>query len=221
MARVNQPKDCPGEFATKEEVGSVTVNPDGSFTYVPTADIRHAAAAVNASDAVKADSFGVTVSDGYGGTASARVDVAVSPAGGNPAGGTITDLQVDDIIGVITGSISGVTDPDSDSLTYTVNPTSAGGGYIDVFSDGSFTYNPTVERRHLAAAVGAPFTTTHDSFAVFVADGHGDDSAITVVVPIPTESDEPPTGERCDAQSQDTAHRRPTVGLICRVNSLR
>ncbi|WP_179475271.1 Ig-like domain-containing protein [Mycolicibacterium vinylchloridicum] len=175
--------------------GSVTVNPDGSFTYVPTAEIRHAAAAVNASDAVKADSFTVTVSDGYGGTASTRVDVAVSPANGNPTGGTVADLQVDDIIGFVTGSISGVADPDADSLSYTVNPTSAGGGYVDVFSDGSFTYNPTAEQRHLAAALGAPFATTHDSFAVFVADGHGGGTAIIVIVPIAPEADEPPSGE--------------------------
>ncbi|CAN5679480.1 hypothetical protein BH09ACT8_BH09ACT8_51870 [soil metagenome] len=175
--------------------GSVTVNPDGSFTYVPTADIRHAAAAANAPDTATTDSFTVTVNDGYGGAGSKTVDVAVSPVNGDPVGGTITDLQVDAIIGFTTGSISGVTDPDSDSLTYTANPTSTGGGYVDVFSDGSFTYNPTAEQRHLAAALGAPFSATHDSFAVFVADGHGGGTAITVNVAIPPETEEPPSGE--------------------------
>lgn len=196
--RAADPNDDDLDFsgaATSALGAAVTVNPDGSFTYVPTADIRHAAAAVNAPDAVKVDSFGVTVTDGYGGTASARVEVTVNPANANPAGGTITDLQVDDIFGVITGSISGVADPDSDALTYTSNPTSAGGGWVDVFSDGSFTYNPTAEQRHLAAALGAPFSATHDSFAIFVADGHGGGTALTVIVPIPPEADEPPTGE--------------------------
>ncbi len=175
--------------------GSVTVSRDGSFAYVPTAEIRHAAAATNAPETATTDSFTVTVDDGYGGTDSKTVTVAVSPANGNPTGGAVVDLQVDNIIGSVTGSIWGVTDPDSDSLTYSVNPISAGGGYVDVFSDGSFTYNPTAEQRHVAAALGAPFTTTHDSFAVLVTDGHGGATAIPVIVPIAPEADEPPTGE--------------------------
>ncbi len=174
--------------------GVVTINPDGSFTYTPTPQIRHAAAADNASDAAKADSFTVTVTDGYGGSATRAISVPVSPANANPVGGAVTDLAVDEIIGFVAGSVTGVTDPDADTLSYSSSPTSVGGGFVDVFGDGSFTYNPTAEQRHLAAALGAPFTVTHDSFTIAVSDGHGGSTAITVVVPVPPEADEPPTG---------------------------
>ncbi len=102
------------------------------------------------------DSFTVTVSDGYGGSATRTITVPVSAANGNPSGGTITDLAVDDVIGVVSGSVVGVTDPDSDPLSYSSNPTTVGGGAVDVYGDGSFTYNPTAEQRHLAAALAPP-----------------------------------------------------------------
>jgi VCBS repeat-containing protein len=170
------------------------VNSDGTFTYTPTGQIRHAASAVNAPETAKTDSFTVNVSDGYGGVATETINVPVTPANANPVGGAITGLQSDDIIGVVTGSVTGVSDPDLDTLGYSSNPTSVGGGNVDVYSDGSFTYNPTAEQRHLAAALGAPFTSTHDSFTISVSDGHGGSTAITIVVPVPPESDEPPTG---------------------------
>ncbi|NTY60746.1 Ig-like domain-containing protein [Mycolicibacterium sphagni] len=174
--------------------GTVVINSDGTFTYTPTASIRHAAAAINDPGAATIDSFSINVSDGYGGVATETVHVPVSPANGNPTGGAITGLQVDDIIGVVTGSVTGVTDPDLDTLGYSSNPTSVGGGSVDVYNDGSFTYNPTADQRHLAAALGAPFTSTHDSFTIFVSDGHGGSTAIIIVVPVPPEADEPPTG---------------------------
>ena len=174
--------------------GTVVVYSDGSFTYTPTAQIRHAAAALNAPDAATTDSFDVNVSDGYGGFATETIHVPVSPANGNPTGGGLTGLEVDDIIGFVTGSVTGVSDPDLDTLSYSSSPTSLGGGAVDVFGDGSFTYNPTAEQRHLAAALGAPFNVTHDSFTISVSDGHGGSTAITIVVPVPPESDEPPTG---------------------------
>ncbi|WP_082135717.1 Ig-like domain-containing protein [Mycobacterium sp. EPa45] len=174
--------------------GAVTVNADGSFTYAPTFQIRHAAAADNAPEAATTDSFTVTVSDGYSGLATQTITVPVSAANGKPSGGTITGVAVDDVIGVVSGAVIGVTDPDSDPLSYSSNPTTTGGGIVDVYGDGSFTYNPTAEQRHLAAALGAPFTVTHDSFTISVADGHGGSTAITVVVPVAPEVDEPPTG---------------------------
>ena len=169
------------------------INSDGSFTYTPTAAARHAAAAIDAPGATT-DSFSVNVSDGYGGVATETITVSVSPTNGNPTGGAVTDLQIDDIIGVVTGSVTGVTDPDLDTLRYSSNPTSVGGGFVDVYNDGFFTYNPTADQRHLAAALGAPFTSTHDSFTISVSDGHGGSTTITIVVPVVPESDEPPTG---------------------------
>ncbi|WP_286199279.1 Ig-like domain-containing protein [Mycolicibacterium sp. ELW1] len=180
--------------ATSAAGGAVTVNSDGSFTYTPTFQIRHAAAADNAPEAAATDSFAVTVDDGYGGSATETITVPVSAANAKPTGGTIADLAVDNVIGVVTGSVIGVTDPDSDPLSYSSNPATTGGGFVDVYGDGSFTYNPTAEQRHLAAALGAPFTVTHDSFVISVADGHGGSTAITVVVPVAPEVDEPPTG---------------------------
>nr|WP_237159616.1 Ig-like domain-containing protein [Mycolicibacterium rhodesiae] len=180
--------------ATSALGGAVTVNTDGSFSYAPTFQIRHAAAADNAPDTATTDSFTVTVSDGYGGSTTHTITVPVSAVNGNPSGGAITELGVDEVIGSVTGSVIGVTDPDSDPLSYSVNPTTAGGGVVDVYGDGSFTYNPTAEQRHLAAALGAPFAVTHDSFTISVSDGHGGSTAITVVVPVPPEADEPPTG---------------------------
>lgn len=177
--------------------GLITIEPDGSFTYAPTAEIRHAAAADNAPDAAKkTDSFTVTVNDGYGGSTARTISVPVSPANANPVGGAVTDLAVDEIIGFVGGTVTGgVTDPDLDTLSYSSSPTSVGGGFVDVFGDGSFTYNPTADQRHLAAALGgAPFSVTHDSFTISVSDGHGGSTAITVVVPVPPEADEPPTG---------------------------
>ncbi len=174
--------------------GAVTINSDGSFSYAPTFQMRHAAAADNAPDTATADSFTVTVSDGYGGSATQTITVPVSAVNRNPSGGTITDFAVDDVIGFVSGSVTGVTDPDSDLLSYSANPTTTGGGVVDVYGDGSFTYNPTADQRHLAAALGAPFTVTHDSFTISVSDGHGGSTAITIVVPVPPEADEPPTG---------------------------
>ena len=55
----------------------------GAFTYTPTVAARNNAAATGATAADLQDSFTVTVSDGRGGTATAAVTVAVSPAAGS------------------------------------------------------------------------------------------------------------------------------------------
>ena len=62
--------------STTTAKGTVVVNRDGSFTYTPTALARHSAAF----NADTADSFTVTVADGYGGVVNVPVSVTVSPA---------------------------------------------------------------------------------------------------------------------------------------------
>jgi VCBS repeat-containing protein len=61
--------------------GSVAFNAGtGSFSYIPTAAARQNAAAPGATDADRSDRFTVTVTDGYGGTASVPITVAISPS---------------------------------------------------------------------------------------------------------------------------------------------
>ena len=56
--------------------GTVTLNANGSFTYMPTALARHNAAF----NSDTTDTFTVSVSDGYGGTVNVPVSVTISPA---------------------------------------------------------------------------------------------------------------------------------------------
>lgn len=173
--------------------GAVVVSADGSFRYTPTAAMRHAAAADNAAAEVTTDSFTVTADDGYGGQASRTISVTVSPSNSAPIGGQLGSLQVDDVVGLVTGSVVGITDPDADPLTFSAGPSSTGGGSVEVGDGGTFTYLPTLEQRQLAAALGAPYTTTHDSFTLTVTDGHGGAQHVTVIVPVPPDN-ESPTG---------------------------
>ena len=61
---------------TSTAKGAIVLGPDGAFTYTPTPAARYDAAFA----ADTADSFTVTVADGYGGSVDVPVAVAVSPA---------------------------------------------------------------------------------------------------------------------------------------------
>lgn len=61
--------------------GSVVINADGSFVYVPTATARHAASLPGSTAEDMTDSFTVTVSDQFGGSTVVPVTVAIAPAG--------------------------------------------------------------------------------------------------------------------------------------------
>jgi YVTN family beta-propeller protein/VCBS repeat-containing protein len=161
--------------------GSVTVDPDGTFTYTPTDTARHNAAADTATPEDKQDNFTVTVDDAHGGQTPVTVTVAISSANTAPTG-TATVGDPDPITGIISGAMS-FSDTDDDTLTYS-GSTSAAKGSITVNPDGTFTYTPTPEARHNAATDGAGADLTQDIFAISVGDGHGATSTLTVVVPI-------------------------------------
>lgn len=68
---------------TTTSKGSVSINAaTGSFTYIPTAQARDAAAANGATPSDRTDTFTATVTDGYGGATEIPVTVAVAPAPG-------------------------------------------------------------------------------------------------------------------------------------------
>ncbi len=159
----------------------MTVSPDGTFTYTPTDDARHGAAADDATLADKQDTFAVTVEDGHGFSDLIIVRVDVAPANGAPTG-TATSGVPDPTSGTVTGSVT-ATDPDGDALSYTGSATTAKGSVV-VNADGTFSYTPTSWARHAAAADGATDADKFDTFAVTVDDGHGGTFPVPVTVTI-------------------------------------
>ncbi len=163
--------------STSTTKGTVTVGPDGGFTYRPTATARHLAAALTAGVGDTTDTFAVMVADNYGGSTAVPVLVAISPANTAPtasAGAVTTDPAT----GVVSGRVTG-SDADADPLSYTGSVmTSKGTAAVE--AGGSFTYTPTAAARHAAAKLTATAADKADAFTITVADGHGG----TVDVPI-------------------------------------
>jgi len=167
--------------------GSLILNPDGTFTYTPTADARHNAAADGAGPETTTDTFTLSITDGYGGQITVPVTVAIGPANIvpvlNPAVGS-----PDESTGVVTGTAGG-TDADGDTLAYSGSTTTAKGTVVIDTAAGTILYTPTAESRHQAAADGAVAEDLSDSFTVMVSDGHGgSDSALVSVVISPANS---------------------------------
>ncbi|QDY69418.1 VCBS domain-containing protein [Qingshengfaniella alkalisoli] len=148
------------------EHGTVTVNPDGSYSYVPDEDYTGE------------DSFEVTVSDGNGGTDTVTVPVTVTPVNDPPVGEAelVTTPEDTPVDGVVTGS-----DVDGDDLTYTLNGDPEH-GTVTVNPDGSYSYVPDEDY------------TGEDSFEVTVSDGNGGTDTVTVPVTV-TPVNDPPVGE--------------------------
>ncbi|MBP2000088.1 C4-type Zn-finger protein [Paenibacillus shirakamiensis] len=123
--------------------GTVTVNPDGSFTYVP------------ATGFVGKDTFSVLVSDGQGGTAVSTVTIDVANQPPVVTNQVLYTPQNTAINGQVVA-----TDPDGNPLTYALQ-SPPGNGTAIVNPNGSFTYTPA------NGFVGL------DSFTVLVSDGKG------------------------------------------------
>ncbi len=124
------------------------------------------------------------MTDALGGAAVLPVLVAISPLNIAPVGGRSNSSDPDPSTGKVTGTVTGVTDADGDSLTYTGPGTSAKGGTVTVQSGGSFTYVPTDEARHAAAAENASSADRSDSFTVTASDGHGGSVNVEVTVTV-------------------------------------
>ncbi|WP_319437134.1 Ig-like domain-containing protein [Mycobacterium sp. RTGN5] len=174
---------------TAPSKGAVVVNADGSFTYTPTVDARHDAAANGAG--VVHDGFTVTVSDGQGGTLTVPVSVVVSPVNAAPDGVVVQVGTPSLTTGVVTGSVH-ATDADSDTVTYTVSTQPSRVKKLDFDSTtGTFSYTPTDAARQ-SAAEGGP---TSDVFTVTITDGHGGVSTADVSVTVAVAPVQPPVNQ--------------------------
>ncbi|KQY02941.1 hypothetical protein ASD37_25680 [Mycobacterium sp. Root135] len=160
--------------------GSVVVNPDGTFTYTPTAAARHAAATVGASAALTTDTFTLTADDGRRGIITVPVTVNILPANTAPtAKASVGSPNFK--TGIVTGSVTGA-DKDKDALTYT--STAPAKGTVTIDAKGKFTYTPTASARQAAAAPAAAAVDKADAFTINVDDGHGGIFASAVTVKI-------------------------------------
>ena len=185
--------------------GEVIVGVDGAFVYTPTDDSRHRAAAVNATATDKADTFEITADDGFGGTTTIPVSVAVAPQNRAPL---VTDMEAsppDPQSGEVRGSIS-ASDPDGDLLSFRG---SAGRGSVTVAPNGSFGYTPSREAR-AAAALGGPTT---DDVLISVTDGHGGSVTRSIAVSILPGVSNPVNGSPTDGAFVVT-EVDPTTGKV-------
>ncbi|HIF9229710.1 TPA: tandem-95 repeat protein, partial [Photobacterium damselae] len=157
--------------------GQVTVNPDGSWEYVPNTDFNGE------------DSFTVVVDDGNGGTDTITVTVNVTPVNDAPVGEDVTTETQEET--AVTGQLT-ATDADGDNLTFKPG-TNPENGSVTINADGSWEYVPN------------PDFNGEDSFTVVVDDGNGGTDTITVTVNV-TPVNDAPVGENVSAETpEDTA----------------
>ena len=184
--------------------GSVTVDEDGHLSYLPTDAARHAAAAADATDADKTDTFDVTIADGYGGLVTVTVTVPIKPDNVDPTVTVRTRSSVfsDKVTGVVR-----VKDPNGDPVSYDVSP-SAKGGTVTIDEQGRFVYTPSTQARHAAAADDAGRRDKQDTFLVTVTDDHGGITRTLVTVGVKPANTPPAT-----AAAQDV-FTNPNTGVV-------
>lgn len=169
--------------------GTVTINPDGTYSYTRTAS-GHTGGPT--------DTFQIVGS--VGGVSIVVATVTVNPTLSNaaPTAGTTTITESSlgfDFLGIRTQSSKGkVTafDADDDAISYpggSIIPAlygTANGGSVSFYSDGTFTYSITKSNSyfHAAAANGATGLAVADTFTITVTDSLGASSTIVVSVPV-------------------------------------
>ncbi len=143
--------------------GSVTVNPDGTYSYTPEPDFTGT------------DTFTVLVDDGNGGTDIATVTITVTPVNDAPVAQDDAKTTPEDT--PVSGAVTS-TDVDGDTLIATLD-SGPSNGSVTVNPDGTYSYTPDPD-----------FTGT-DSFTVLVDDGNGGTDIATVTITVTPVNDAP------------------------------
>ncbi|BAP58128.1 VCBS repeat-containing protein [Thioploca ingrica] len=176
-------------LTTPTSHGTVTLNPDGSFTYTPAANFSGT------------DSYTYTVSDGQA-TSTATVTIQINGDNDPPlaANDSYTTNEDQPLTIAVPGVLANDTDLDGDPLTVTLTtPTSHGA--VTLNSDGSFTYTPN-----------ANFSGT-DIFSYTVSDGQATSTA-TVTITVTGENDPPVAANDSYTTNEDQALTIAAPGVL-------
>jgi VCBS repeat-containing protein len=171
--------------------GTTNLANDGTVTYTPAANYNGP------------DSFTYTVSDGNGGTATAKVDVTVNPVNDNPVAADDAKSTNEDTTLTFPSSDlkSNDSDVDGDALSVT-NVGAASHGTTNLANDGTVTYTP-------ATNYNGP-----DSFTYTVSDGNGGTATAKVDVTVKAVNDAPVANDNNYTTDEDTALNVAAPGLL-------
>ena len=159
---------------TQPSHGTLTLDPDGSFTYEPDADYNGD------------DSFTYTVNDGTSDSSEATVSITVTPVADNPQAVDDTYSVLPDNtlnVSAAEGLLANDIDGDGDTLTVTIVDQPEN-GTLTPSDDGSFSYVP-----------GQGFSG-EDTFTYKINDGSTDSGIATVTIAVNT-----PPGALSDSYS--------------------
>jgi VCBS repeat-containing protein len=161
--------------------GTLTLNADGSFEYMPNADFSGS------------DSFTYKVSDGSSESGEATVAITVNPVNDGPtaADDAFSTDEDTELVIAAPGVLGNDTDPEGDALTAVIG-TGPTNGTVTMNADGSFTYTPN-----------ADFSGT-DTFTYKASDGTADSAEATVTITVNAANDAPTAADDAFSTDEDT-----------------
>ncbi len=162
--------------------GSLTLNGDGSFTYIPDANY------------CGADSFTYHANDGQDDSniVTVSIDITCTNDAAEAADDSNTVSEDGSVTAVAPGVLNNDTDSENDPLTAVLNTTTSS-GTLNLSSDGGYTYAPD------------PDFCGSDSFTYIANDGQLDSNVATVNLSIICFNDDPVASDDSESTNEDTA----------------
>ena len=170
-----------GSWVPIANSGWLNVQPDGSFSFSPNADFNGTLPTVT-----------YTITDGNGETATANLEITISPVNDVPVP-TALAIYINEDVAYTTGQLH-ADDGDGDALTYAAGSTAPANGAVVINADGSFVYTPNAN------------ITGSDSFTYTVTDGNGVPVEQTVTVTIYPVADAPEGTDNTVTIAEDTTY---------------